>query len=136
MEQQEIVFRLSMMEQQMQQLQQQLQAVEDGINELESLDKGLDEIHGSTGKEILAQIGKGIYVKAKIASEELTVNVGENSFVNRDIKGTKKLIEGQISKLKDVEAELKGSFEVTNREFMRMIQDYQEQDSNSETKIQ
>src|SRR5271169_2229935 len=103
MENQEIVFRLGMLEQQLQQLQQQLQAVERGINELESLNLGLDDIKGSKDKEIFAQIGRGIYVKAKITSEELTVNIGENNFVNRNILDTKQLIQEQIRKLKDVE---------------------------------
>ena len=45
-EQQEILFKLSMFEQQVQQLQQQLQAVEQGIVELNSLSLGLDGADG------------------------------------------------------------------------------------------
>lgn len=125
MEQQEIVFKLEMMEQQMNQLQQQLRAVERGIEELKSLNQGFNEIAGSIGKEILAQIGKGIYVKAKITSEELKVNIGENNFVDKSIPDTKKLIKEQISKLKGVEKELKFNINLTNSEFMKMTQDYQ-----------
>ncbi len=125
MEQQEIIFRLQMMEQQMRQLQQQMEAVAQGIAELESLNSGLDEIPNSAGKEILAQIGKGIYVKAKIVSDELTVNVGENNFVNRNVSDTKKMIDEQVKKLKEVEKELKDNLETMNGEFMGMIQEYQ-----------
>lgn len=125
MEQQEIIFRLQMMEQQMRQLQQQMEAVAQGIAELESLNSGLDEIPNSAGKEILAQIGKGIYVKAKIISDELTVNVGENNFVNRNVSDTKKMIDEQVKKLKEVEKELKDNLETMNGEFMGMIQEYQ-----------
>ncbi len=125
MEQQEMIFRLQLMEQQMQQLQQQMEAVVRGIGELESLDLGLDEIPKSTGKEILAQVGKGIYVKAKVISEELTVNVGENNFVNRSVPEAKKMIQDQILKLKDVERELKENLEAANGEFMGMVQEYQ-----------
>ena len=55
--QQELMFKFNMFEQQIQQLQQQLQAVEQGIIEMQSLDLGLDELIGSKGKEILAPIG-------------------------------------------------------------------------------
>jgi len=132
MENQEIVFRLGMLEQQLQQLQQQLQAVERGINELESLNLGLDDIKGSKDKEIFAQIGRGIYVKAKITSEELTVNIGENNFVNRNILDTKQLIQEQIRKLKDVEIELEKNIEITNKEFLEIVQEYQKQEKTEE----
>jgi prefoldin alpha subunit len=125
MENQEIIFKLSMLEQQLQQLQQQLQAVGRGMAELESLHLGLDEIRGSVDKEIFAQIGKGIYAKAKIISEELIVNVGENNFVNRNVPETKKLIEEQMKKLKSVEKELEENINLLNNEFLEMIQEYQ-----------
>lgn len=123
---QEILFRLSMFEQQLQQLQQQLQAVGRGIAELESLHLGLDEISGSIDKEVFAQIGKGIYVKAKIISDELNVNIGDNNFVNKSIPQTKELIEEQINRLKEAEAELEKNIEITNKEFLEMIEEYRE----------
>ena len=125
MEQQEIIFRLSMMEQQMQQLQQQFESVERGITELESLNLGLDDMNGSEGKEILAQVGKGIYVKAKIISEKLTVNVGENNFVSRSIPETKEMILSQIKKLKDVRIELENNIDSINSEFSKVVQEYE-----------
>ncbi len=132
MENQEIIFRLSMFEQQLQQLQQQLQAVERGLAELESLHTGLDEIPGSIGKEIFAQIGRGIYVKAKIVSEELIVNIGENNFVNRNILQTKGLIQEQIKKLREAEGELEKNIESTNKDFIEMIQEYQRREKPEE----
>jgi prefoldin alpha subunit len=128
MENQEIIFKLGIFEQQLQQLQQQLQAIERGINELESLNLNLDELVNSKDKEIFAQIGRGIYIKAKILSEDLTVNVGDNNFVNRDISETKTLIQDQIKKLKDVEIELEKSIEMTNNEFLELVQEYQKQE--------
>ena len=125
MEQQEVIFRLSMMEQQMNQMQQQLQAIERGINDLQSLNLGLDEIPSSPGKEILAPIGKGIYVRAKVLSEELLVNVGDNNFVNRSVKEAKDLIGGQVKKLGDMKSDIERSIEMTNEEFMGLIQKYQ-----------
>ena len=125
MENQEIIFKLSMFEQQLQQLQQQMQAVSSGITELQSLHLGLNDIPGSVDKEIFARIGRGIYSKAKIISEELMVNVGENNFVNKSVPETKKMIEEQINRLKEVEKELEENIESTNKEFLEMVQEYQ-----------
>jgi prefoldin alpha subunit len=132
MENQEIVFQLSMLEQQLQQLQQQLQAIDKGITELESLNLGLDDIKGSKDKEIFAQVGRGIYVKAKIISEDLTVNIGDNIFVSKNVPETKELIIEQIKKLKDVEAELEKNIETTNNEFTTIVQEYQKSEKLEE----
>lgn len=129
---QEILFRLSMFEQQLQQLQQQLQAVSRGIIDLETLHLGLDEISGSIDKEIFAQIGKGIYVKAKIVSEELNVNIGDNNFVNKSLPQTKELIMEQIQRLKDVEVQLEKNIEITNSEFLEMIEEYRKMEKPEE----
>ncbi|MFZ1970846.1 MAG: hypothetical protein WAU65_01555 [Candidatus Nanoarchaeia archaeon] len=125
MEDQEAVFKLGMMEQQLNQLQQQLQSVVRGISELESLNLGLDEINQAKDKEIFAQIGKGIYIKSKLISEDLIINVGDNNFVNRTVPEVKELIISQIKRLKEVELELSGNINSINNEFLSMIQEYQ-----------
>lgn len=128
MENQEVIFKLGMMEQQMNQLQQQLQSVVRGITELESLDLGLNEINGAKDKEIFAQIGKGIYIKSKLISEDLIINVGDNNFVNRTVPEVKEIIRIQIKKLKDVEQELSDDINSMNEEFLSMIQEYKKQE--------
>ena len=93
-EQQEIMFKLNMFEQQIQYFQQQLQAIEQGIVEMNSLNLGLDELVGSEGKEILASVGKRIFIKTKIISEELTVDIGEGTLVKKTIPETKEIWQG------------------------------------------
>jgi prefoldin alpha subunit len=122
---QELMFKLSMFEQQIQQLQQQIQAVEQGLVEMESLNLGLSELVGSAGKEILATIGRGIFIKAKIVSEDLTVDIGEKKFVKKSISKTKELIEEQIEKLKEVKKELEKNLEKVSEELQRVMEEEQ-----------
>lgn len=119
--QQELMFKLSMFEQQIQQLHQQLQLVEKNILDLNSLDFGMDEIKGSVGKEILGQLGRGIFVKANMTSEELIVDVGNKIFVKKSIADTKKIIKEQIEKLHQIEEELKTNIEEINEEVTDLI---------------
>ena len=121
--QQELMFKLGMFEQQIQQLQQQVQAVEQGIVEMNSLNFGLDELVGKEGKEILAPIGRGIFVKSKLISEELTVDVGGRNFVKKTIPETKKIIEEQIKKLEDVKKDLNDNLEKLGGELMKVMQE-------------
>ncbi len=120
-ENQELLFKLSMFEQQMRQLQQQLQAVEQGIVELNTLSIDLNELEKGEGKEIFAAIGRGIFTKAKILSNELTVDIGEKNFVKKSVPETQRIINKQIEKLKDAKEELNRSLEELNKESEKII---------------
>ena len=123
--QEELMIKFQMYEQQIKQVQQQLEAIEQAIIEMNSLNLGLDELKGAKDKEILASVGKGIFIKAKILSEELTVDVGGKNFVKKDISSTKKLIEEQIKKLEEVKKDLEGSLEKINEELTKSFMDAQ-----------
>ena len=106
MSEQELNMKFAMFEQQIQAIQQQLQAVEQAILDLTSLNVGMGELVSKKGSEIMAPIGRGIYAKAKLLSEDLLVDIGGKNFVKKSIPETKKLIEEQIKKLREVQKEL------------------------------
>jgi prefoldin alpha subunit len=130
--QEELMQKLGMYEQQIQQLQQQLEAIEQAIVEMNSLVLGLDGLIGSKEKEILAPIGRGIFVKTKLISEDLTVDVGGKNFVNKSIPETKKLIEDQVIKLEDVKKELNENLEQINQELTTVFMGAQEEHVHDE----
>ena len=129
--QQEFIFKLSMFEQQIQQIQKQLQAIEQGIIELSSLNFGLDELKKGVNKEIFASIGRGIFVRAKILSEDLTVDVGGKNFVQKSIPQTKELIEEQIKKLEEIKKELENNLEEISKELDKTMLEAQKQERRS-----
>jgi prefoldin alpha subunit len=120
-EQQELFYKFSMFEKQIRELQQQIEAIGNGIGELNSLNFGLDELVGNTGKEIYAPLGKGIFVKAKLISEELNVDIGGGNLVKKSIPDTKALIEEQMGKLMQVKKELENNLEEMGREINDII---------------
>lgn len=124
-EQQELFLKLSTYEQQMQQLQQQLQAVEQAVNDLKSLNLGLDDLVGKKDREIFAPIGRGIFAKAKLISEDLNVDVGGKNFVRKTIPETKQLLENQIKKLEGIKKELNDNMENLSEEFAQILEDVQ-----------
>ncbi len=124
--QQELIFKLSMYEQQIQQLQQQLQAVENAIVEAESLNLELDDLKGAKDKEIFASIGKGIFIKSKIASEDLIVDVGGKNFVQKSIPQTQELIKEQVEKLRSIKIELEEQLEGFSEELTKIYMEAQE----------
>lgn len=125
-EQQELMMKLGFFEQQIRQIQQQIQAIEQGIAEMNSLNSGLEELQGKTGEEILAPIGRGIYARAKLISEELLVNVGSSNLVNKNIPDTRKLIESQIQKLEEIKIEMNNNLENLGKEIESAMKEEKE----------
>jgi len=123
--QQEIAMKFQMFEQQIRMLQEQLQAVEQAILELGSLNLSLDELIGKKNSEILAPIGRGIYASAKLLSEEFLVDIGDKNFVRKTIPETKKILQGQIKKLEKVREELNNELEKINIELTNTFMKHQ-----------
>lgn len=123
---QKTILKISMLEQQAQQIHQQLEIVEKTIVEMESLEKGLEEIVGKRDKEILASLGKGIFIKSKILSEELFVDIGGGNVIKKTIPETKELIREQIEKLKNIKTELESSLINIEKESLEILEEARE----------
>jgi len=119
--QQEMIFKLSIFEQQIRQLQQQIHAVEQAIVDMNTLNFGLDELKGKKGEEIFAPIGRGIFARTKLISEDLTVDVGGGNLVKKNIEDTKGMIKEQIKKLEVARRELNDNLEKVGMELQRMM---------------
>jgi len=119
--QQEIIYKFSVFEQQMQQIQEQLELIEQGMHDLDELKKGLESIKGKKDKEIFAHIGKGIFVKAKLLSEDFIVDIGKKNFVKKNIDETKTMIDKQVERLESMKESLNGSIEDINSEMIKLI---------------
>jgi len=129
-EQQEIAIKFQMFEQQIRMIQEQLQAVEQAILELGSLNLSLDELIGKKDSEILAPVGRGIYASAKLLSEEFLVDIGNKNFVKKSIPETKKILQEQIKKLEKVREELNGELNKINIELTNVFMESQKKNKN------
>jgi prefoldin alpha subunit len=111
-EQQEKLIRLSMLEQDAKQLEQQLVMIEQNIMELQILMASLDDIENAKEKEeMLSQIGKNIFVRTELLSKDLLVNIGAKTIVKKNIPETKRIIEKDISKLSELRERLALEFQ-------------------------
>jgi prefoldin alpha subunit len=123
--QQEIIYKFSFLEQQIQQIQEQMQMIEKGVWDLNELIKGIENLKGKKDEEFLAHVGKGIFMKAKILSEDFIVDVGKRKFVKKNSEQAKEMIQKQIQRLNEMNQTLKNSFQETNNEMMRLIEEVQ-----------
>lgn len=125
MNEQELTQKFQVFEQQIIQFQEQLRAVEQAIYDMTVITAGLDELVGKKDEEIMAPIGRGIFVKAKLLSEDLTVDVGGKNFVNKSIPETKNLIKTQLENLKGIKKELENELDKINEEITATMMEHQ-----------
>jgi len=98
MEQQQMI-QMQMLQQEAEDLNQQLQLIEQNLSEIESLKLSLEEIDKNENKEILANIGKKIFLPVEIKDKNLFVEIGKSNFVKKTIPETIQVTEEQTKKL-------------------------------------
>lgn len=127
MNEQELNKKFSEYERKIINLQNQLSALEQSFFDLDSISNGLEELKDKVGEEILANIGRGIFVKTKLLSEDLLVDVGEGNFANKTIPQAKELISTHQQKLKESQKELDKELEKINEEITKLMNDYNQE---------
>ena len=95
-------FELKVLEEQMNQVKQQISNIENQISELEEASKNIDELKEKGGSETFVPVTMGVYSKAKLEdTKSFIVNVGAGIAVEKSADETKKLIEQQVSEMKN-----------------------------------
>ena len=95
----ELILKLTEFEQESQRFQHQIQAIDQQILELQVLQISLKELDKSKEKEMLANLGKGIFIRTEIKDKNLTVDVGNKTFVKKTIEEALKTVDYEFVKL-------------------------------------
>ncbi|MBI2448981.1 hypothetical protein HYV49_01660 [Candidatus Pacearchaeota archaeon] len=134
---QEDLYKLSLLEQQAGQIQEQVALVIKKMQELDLLALSLNKIDKSKEKRILASIGEGIYIDTDLRDKDLLVNVGKNIFVHKNIGETRKLIEKQNKLLDELKKKMESDIEKISKELnvlVEKIRNENEQESGEQEK--
>ena len=101
---QKLYIEFQLLNQQIQQLEKQNEALNNNLMELVMTSQSLDDFRQIKEKtEIFVPLNSGIFAKAELKkADELIVNVGANVAVKKDISSTKKLVERQLEQLRDI----------------------------------
>ena len=93
-----------MIDQNIKQLKEQMELADQQLIEIMAAIQSLDEFSSiKEGSEILVPVNNGIFAKAKLQKEDnLLVNVGGATIVNKSIEDTKKLIEKQKEEMEKI----------------------------------
>ena len=132
MNEQELNQKFAEYENKIRQLQEQLRAVDQAIYDMKVISSGVEDLKGKEDEEILAPIGRGIYVKTKLLSEKLTVDVGSHNFVEKTIDETKDLIKVQREKLENVRTDLESKLKAIDSEITQTMKEFQSKQKDNQ----
>jgi prefoldin alpha subunit len=132
---QEQLMKFQMIEQEAQQLNQQLQLIEQNISEIFEIKTSLEEIEKKESKEILANLGKKIYIPVEIKEKHLIVEVGNKKLVKKSFSETKELVSEQLNKLDQAKMHISNRLESLQSEAERLMLEMEKNKGEREMKI-
>jgi prefoldin alpha subunit len=122
MDQQEYFIKLQTLEAEANQLGEQLKIIDQQVREMNNLKENVEVIGNSKDEEIFAELGKGIFIKAKLQGGDFLVDVGEKVFVPKNLKEINSVIDDQIGKFSNLKDEISHRIEEINNELNLIIE--------------
>lgn len=122
---QEAIMKIQMMEQETNQLNEQLKSVDQNVAEMNDLKASLEEIENNDNKEIMANLGKRIFLPVDIRDKSLIVEVGKGNFVKKSVPDTKKIVDEEGDKLMEAKNQIMGRLDELQNEMNQMIMEFQ-----------
>ena len=110
---QKLYIEFQLLNQQIQQLEKQNEALNNNLMELMVTNQSLDDLKDVKEKtEILVPVSTGIHAKAEIKDgKSFVVNVGANIALVKDLKSTKEIIKNQIVEIRELQESLAGQLQ-------------------------
>jgi len=131
MEKQEYLMRMQVIEEEARQIEMQMEMIDQQSNELIQISKSLEELsRAEENPEFLANLGKGIFIKAKALEKELFVSIGNGTVVKKTPKEAIEIITTQLRRA----SETKSEFMSRINELQGDMQKLAEEAEKSETK--
>lgn len=127
MEQQEYFLKMQMLGQEAEKLEQQVQSIEQQISEMNAVKESVSALESGKEKEMLANLGKGVFVQAEIKNSDFFVNVGKEIIVKKNPKEMLKIFDEQIKRLLDGKQEFANRLEALQAEMHGILKEMQKE---------
>ncbi len=114
---QEKLMNLSLLEQEANQINQQLQIIEQQMIELQILKLHLDDIEKTKEKEeILASIGRNMFIQTSLSSREIFVDVGAKTVLKKTPQEAKRVVDMDIERMTELRNKIMNELERISKE--------------------
>lgn len=122
----ELIIKLQETHRQSQEIEEKFKVVEQQLDELQKFASSLEDLDKNSNKEILASLGKGVYIKSDIKDEKLFVDVGSGVLVRKSIEESRQVVEEQSKKLNEMKIQLVAENETIAENMRGLIEKVEE----------
>ena len=122
----ELIIKLQETHRQSQEIEEKFKVVEQQLDELQKFASSLEDLDKNSNKEILASLGKGVYIKSDIKDEKLFVDVGSGILVRKSIEESRQVVEEQSKKLNEMKIQLVAGNETIAEKMRGLIEKVEE----------
>jgi|SRR3989344_7154697 len=122
----ELIYQAIEMQKVSEETESQLSFVNEQIADLKNFKQNLLELSKSQTEEILAPLGRGVYVKSKITDNRLFVEAGAGVVVRKTPIEAVKVIEDQIQKFSQASIHLLEQLENYKQSFGQLLAEFKE----------
>ena len=107
------LLELQVLDEHIKEVQQQFVLVSQKTKELNDIVEALSDLNSlKTDSEMLAQIGQGVFVKAKLGdTKDVVMNIGADTAIECSAEEAKKIIQEQATKLQSYLSKIKEKLE-------------------------
>ncbi len=119
---QELFARAQIAYQQAQAHEERLGFINQQIQEMEEFNSGLKQLAHNKQGEILASLGKGVFVKTKRIEQDFFVDVGAQVFVKRNLSDIQMTLGEQINRLTELREEIKEELADLKQDLSEMME--------------
>ena len=102
----EVILKIQQLQEQGKIVEEKLQIIDQQASELSGFGISLGELEKNKSKEMLASLGKGVFIKSNIVENKLFVEVGSGVFVRKGVADAKKIVEDQSKKINEMRMQL------------------------------
>ena len=127
-------MRLSMMQQEAERFQEKIGLIDRQIEEMNAVKSSIKDIKQGENKEILTNLGKGIFVKTQIKEKDFLVNVGKDIVVRKTNEEIIEVLEEQLKKLFEGKTEIMNQIENLQKETLELVSKVKEEQDKEKKK--
>lgn len=124
----EAIMKMKMLEEAAEERKQHIETVGKQLEDMTHLKNCLEALENEKNKEILANLGRGVFLNSKVNDNKVFVNVGSKVLVRKTFKEAVEIIDRQISGLSELKASLSEGIDKINHELYHLLEDIQKEE--------
>jgi len=133
MEKQEYLMRMQIIEEEARQIEAQIEMIDQQTNELIQISKSLEELSRvGENPEFLANLGKGIFIKAKALEKELFVSIGKGNVIKKTPREAIEIIATQLRRASETKSEFMSRINELQIDMQKLVEEAEKTESKEE----